>query len=193
MPFCSAQRWRSAGTAPRIAPDDQLTAPQRKEKPEIMRLFARCPSLHRVPLTELRQEAGEEWEAVCADDRVLQAFGLAVLTRKMRERGLCPEGWTETSDCAECGPIFTWPGSPAQVLGCPWCFNRVEGRPIPRPARLTCGSCRHFRRMDHPHPGHCLQGEPESAAGLWDSVARGCLKWLPSENYQREISNGEKA
>lgn len=59
-------------------------------------------------------------------------------TRRQREQGECPPGWTEHCECAGCGPVYLWPGSPARVLGCPWCFNRAEGRAIPRPVAVTC-------------------------------------------------------
>ena len=29
----------------------------------------------------------------------------------------------------------------------------------------TCGDCTHFERIDHPHLGHCVKGEPEAIAG----------------------------
>ena len=36
----------------------------------------------------------------------------------------------------------------------------------------TCGSCKHFRYIDHAHLGNCLAKEPEGIAGNWDSDPR---------------------
>ncbi len=51
---------------------------------------------------------------------------------EMRERGIVPDHYTATTECAHCGPVPIWPGLPAKVLGCPWCFNRRAGIPIPK-------------------------------------------------------------
>lgn len=40
---------------------------------------------------------------------------------------------------------------------------------------VTCGECSHFKRTpNHSHLGHCAKGQPEAAAGLWDSDRRWC-------------------
>ncbi len=46
---------------------------------------------------------------------------------------------------------------------------------------VACGDCIHFKRIDHPHLGHCAKGEPEAPAGLWDSDRRYCGNYAPSE------------
>ena len=44
----------------------------------------------------------------------------------------------------------------------------------------TCGACRHFERMNHPHLGHCrIQAEPEAPAGHWDTERRDhCQRYI---------------
>ena len=49
----------------------------------------------------------------------------------MRSRGIAPDHYTATTNCRHCGPVPIWDGCPTEVLGCPWCFNRLEGLPIP--------------------------------------------------------------
>lgn len=44
---------------------------------------------------------------------------------------------------------------------------------------MSCGTRHHFRRIGHPHLGHCAQGDPEPIAGLWDTEQRSCTRWLP--------------
>lgn len=176
-------------------PPPHLLDALRRDKPEILALLSNSdagegpplatttvsPNLHGLTLAELEDAAGEDWPEVRDDPAVLEALAHAVVTRRQREQGECPPHWTEHCECAGCGPVFLWPGSPARVLGCPWCFNRAEGRAIARPVAVTCGICRHFRRIDHPHLGHCAVGEPEAIAGLWDTDRRGCARWVQLE------------
>ena len=186
-------------------PEPHLLDALRRDKPEILALLrtrdrgeipppvttTELPNLHGLTLAELEEAAGEDWPELRDDPTVLQALANAVVTRRQRERGECPPHWTEHCECAGCGPVFLWPGSPARVLGCPWCFNRAEGRAIPRPVAVTCGTCRHFNRIDHPHLGHCTVGEPEAIAGLWDTCRRGCVRWLPLAQQPGAKMNGQ--
>ena len=52
---------------------------------------------------------------------------------EMRKRGQIPANYTSTTTCKHCGPVPIWEGCPPKVLGCPWCFNRHRGLPIPEP------------------------------------------------------------
>lgn len=48
-------------------------------------------------------------------------------------------------------------------------------------AAVSCGTCRHFERTDHPHMGTCDAGEPApGAAGFWDTDPRTCDRWEPT-------------
>jgi len=57
---------------------------------------------------------------------------------------------------------------------------------VPEPVTLnhsnTCGECVNFKRIDHPHLGHCAKGEPEAIAGLWDMDRRYCERFLPRQD-----------
>ncbi|WP_156885335.1 hypothetical protein [Acidihalobacter ferrooxydans] len=53
---------------------------------------------------------------------------------------------------------------------------------------VTCGACRHFQRTEHPHLGHCVRGEPEAAAGLWDSDRRMCRVFEPVDRDENRHS-----
>ncbi len=160
-------------------PPPQILDALRRDKPAILALLRTRDTSEVSPL------------AMTNESPSLHGLTLAVVTRRQRERGECPPHWTEHCECAGCGLVLLWPGSPARVLGCPWCFNRAEGRPIPRPVAVTCGACRHFRRIDHPHLGHCAVGEPEAIAGLWDTDRRGCARWLPLEQHTGDQAHGE--
>jgi hypothetical protein len=61
------------------------------------------------------------------DNTVQEMLGIMAI----RERGEVPDHYTATTTCKHCGPVSIWAGCPPAVLGCPWCFNRMKGLPIP--------------------------------------------------------------
>jgi len=129
----------------------------------------------------LAAEDIEDWRngAISAD--TLAAFARSLAQRREMDRGKRPDHYTERATCKHCGPIWLW--FSGEVLGCPWCWNRVADRPIPRPCSVRCGDCTHFERIQsphaHPHLGHCAKNEPEAIAGLWDTDRRYCERFLP--------------
>lgn len=137
--------------------------------------------LHDRTLEQLEEVAGDDWAEIQSEPGLLTAFAHAVADRVSRERGECPPKWTARSHCGGCGPVFLWIGSPGRVLAYPWCINRVSGLPIPRPDPVSCESCSYFRRVDHPHLGHCARRPQEAIAGLWDTDRRACAHWHPRE------------
>ena len=50
---------------------------------------------------------------------------------RMRYEGKAPDHYTSATTCKHCGGVPIWEGCPPEVLGCPWCFNRLNGLPIP--------------------------------------------------------------
>ena len=52
--------------------------------------------------------------------------------QEMRNQGVVPNHYTSTTECKHCGGVPIWEGCTREVLGCPWCFNRLKGLPIPR-------------------------------------------------------------
>ena len=109
--------------------DDETRAFIREHKPEILESLR--DTVHRIPMVELRDLAGPDWAMCEADPALLEAFASAVSTRQMRERGEIPLFYSATTTCRHCGPVPIWPECPPTVEGCPWCFNRVAGKPIP--------------------------------------------------------------
>lgn len=51
--------------------------------------------------------------------------------RLARLAGNIPDHYTSTTTCKHCGSVPIWDGCPPAVQGCPWCFNRLKGLPIP--------------------------------------------------------------
>lgn len=66
-------------------------------------------------------------------DAVCLAYARALSDIADRRAGYVPRDWTQACTCAQCGPVWLWRGPPRHVLGCPWCFNRAAGLPLPRP------------------------------------------------------------
>ena len=80
------------------------------------------------------QEAADLAECVGLPDATLRAWLSALDLRARMDAGDCPPCYTQAAECSGCGPVLLWPGSPAKVIACPWCFRRRAGKPIPRPS-----------------------------------------------------------
>lgn len=91
------------------------------------------PEARDAALDQLRRAAGDDWPALVADPEQMAAFCALMACNETRRAGRRPAHWTQVSECGDCGYVWLWPGAPARVLGCPWCFNRASGLPIPRP------------------------------------------------------------
>lgn len=118
-------------SAPRPLPGELLEA-IKAHKSELLELLKE--RINGIPLAELRALAGSDWPAV-EDNRVLlETFARVVATRRMRESGAVPLHYTAVTVCRRCGPVWIFPGAPNLVDGCPWCFNRAKGLPVPTPA-----------------------------------------------------------
>ena len=127
----------------------------------------------------------EDWRNAIITCETLAGFARLLVQRQEMDQGKRPHHYTEQAICQRCGPIWLW--FAGEVLWCPWCWNRVADRPIPRPNEVPCGDCFHFERINHPHLGHCAKDEPEGIAGLWDTDLRLCSRFLPKP---KQTNNG---
>ena len=113
-------------------------------------------------------------------DNTIRSLSNTLICKKKRASGIVPKFYTEPREGWHCGPVCLWPGTPRRVLACPWCVNRLNDLPIPRPYVIRCRDCLYFRRkVTHPHLGHCDAGMPEPVAGMWDDDRRDCGRFLP--------------
>jgi len=62
---------------------------------------------------------------------------LTKFTRSLMKQGKLPDDFTMITLCRSCGYVYVPPELINNGFGCPWCWNRVKGLPIPRP---TAGS-----------------------------------------------------
>ena len=100
--------------------------------PELIdRIKSEKPRLLR-DLERLRKEAGNDWDEIAADPAQLKAFAELLMIVEMREKGICPDHYTSTTDCKHCGPVPIWEGCPPKVQHCTWCLNRLKGLSIPK-------------------------------------------------------------
>jgi len=83
-------------------------------------------------LDKVQQDAGDDWDEIVNDPKQLKAYYELLMIGEMREQGIAPDHYTATTKCIHCGPVPIWEGCEPEVEGCPWCFNRVKGLPIPK-------------------------------------------------------------
>lgn len=96
---------------------------------------ANDPSHHgddRAFLGRLRTVLGDDWAEISSNPAQLEAFAHLFRTDECRRQGKRPAHYTATAICRGCGPVPIFEGTTGHVLGCPWCYNRTNGLPIPR-------------------------------------------------------------
>ncbi len=120
------------GITARIEGDEiALSAPKGTLTPEVIaKLKSKKPDLLRS-LKELQERADQDWEEISNDPDQLKAFAELVVITDMRQRGIVPDHYTATTNCKHCGPVPIFEGCWPESDGCPWCFNRLKGLPIP--------------------------------------------------------------
>ncbi|MBS0194778.1 MAG: hypothetical protein JSR34_11080 [Proteobacteria bacterium] len=101
------------------------------EQAQRMRRLSLAAGLPAEPAMPL--DSGDYAELTACTDIEVVAYAHSLRVRAERWLGHVPVGWTLPSLCRGCGPVWLWLGAPSIVLACPWCWNRKDGRPIPRP------------------------------------------------------------
>jgi len=111
------------------------TIQDKSRKSRESRNEANLAELHGIPLAELQKAAGDDWPAIKDNSEDLKALAQAITTRRMRESGNVPAHYTTTTDCKGCGLVWIFEGGLPKVKGCPWCFNRLQNLPTPKPEK----------------------------------------------------------
>ena len=70
-------------------------------------------------LADLQTAAGEDWPDIKGEPGALKALVALLRTSAQRERGERPDHYTTPVLCANCGPVWLFPGSPKLVAGPP--------------------------------------------------------------------------
>ncbi len=121
------------GITARVEGDELVvSAPKGTLTPEVLaKLKSKKPELLRS-LRELQERAGPDWDEVSSDPAKLKSFAELVMITDMRHRGIVPDHYTATTNCKHCGPVPIFEGCWPESDGCPWCFNRLQGLPMPK-------------------------------------------------------------
>jgi len=120
------------GITARVEGDEvALSAPKGTLTPEvIVKLKSKKPELLRS-LRELQERAGSDWDEVSANPTKLKSFAELMMITDMRHRGIVPDHYIAETECKHCGPVPIFEGCWPESDGCPWCFNRIKGLPMP--------------------------------------------------------------
>jgi len=97
-------------------------------------LFDACQGLTIAPHEiheALTSEDLDAWHKGEVSIEELAAFAFSLAQRQEMNQGKRPAHYIQHAICKQCGPVWLW--FTGEVLGCPWCWNRKNNRPIPRP------------------------------------------------------------
>lgn len=89
-------------------------------------------AIYGITIEEMKRRAGTSYTEIAQEPESFEALAHAVSIRRMRERGEAPAHYTAVTICRRCGSVPIFPGAPDNVFACPWCPNRIMGRPIPK-------------------------------------------------------------
>ncbi len=119
------------GLRVRVDGPDLILSPKKALTPNLAsRIKQEKPVLIRS-LQKIEQKAGSDWDEIANDPEQLRAFAELLMIGDMRQKGIRPDHYTNTTECKHCGTVPIWESCPPQVDGCPWCFNRHKGLPMP--------------------------------------------------------------
>ena len=90
--------------------------------------------MNRINLENLKVFLGEDWNDYKDKPESLVLWTDLLLKNHLIEQGIAPDNFTAITYCNSCGYVYVPPAliNGGKVLGCPWCWNRVKGLPIPK-------------------------------------------------------------
>ena len=126
------------GLRVRVDGPDLVLSPKRALTPTLAsRIKKEKPALIQS-LEEIKRKAGSDWDEIANDPEQLKAFAELLMIAAMREQGIVPDHYTAMTECSGCGTVPIFEGVLEKVSGCPWCFNRLKGLPMPSPGAARC-------------------------------------------------------
>ena len=124
-------RVRREGSNVVVSPEEALT-------PDLVERIKDEKPILIKQLEKVRQDVGDtgnDWDEIGSDPEKLKNYYELLMIGEMREKGIAPDHYTATTECIHCGPVPIFEGVPEKVEGCPWCFNRIRGLPIPKASK----------------------------------------------------------
>lgn len=84
-------------------------------------------------LQALKEFLGDDWDDYKNSPEALELWADLLFKNRLIKQGIVPDNFTAITRCNSCGDVYVPPSlvNNGSVLGCPWCWNRVEGLPIP--------------------------------------------------------------
>jgi len=95
--------------------------------------------LEKIDTEKLRIFLGEDWDDYKDNPEALEGWSNLLAENHLIDQGEVPSSFTATTHCIACGDVFI-PSSlvnGGEVLGCPWCWNKAKGLPIPQAKAIS--------------------------------------------------------
>ncbi len=91
-----------------------------------------------MDLEKLKSFLSKDWDDYKDNPEALDFWADLLFRNCLIDQGIAPDNFTVTTWCNLCGHVYVPPEltNGRNVLGCPWCWNRVNGLPIPKPGML---------------------------------------------------------
>ncbi len=91
-------------------------------------------SKYGISLQALKEFLNDDWNDYKDDPGLLELWADLLFKNRLIKQGIAPNNFTAITYCNPCGEVYVPPAlvNSGNVLGCPWCWNRIEGLPIPR-------------------------------------------------------------
>ena len=90
-------------------------------------------SKYGISLQTLKEFLGDDWDDYKSNPSSLELWANLLFKNRLISQGVVPDNFTAITHCNSCGDVYVPPTlvSEDSVLGCPWCWNRMEELPIP--------------------------------------------------------------
>ncbi len=90
-------------------------------------------SKYGISLQSLKKFLGDDWNDYKNNPEALELWADLLFKNRLVKQGVAPGNFTAITHCNSCGDVYVPPAlvNDGNVLGCPWCWNRAEGLPIP--------------------------------------------------------------
>jgi hypothetical protein len=90
---------------------------------------------HGISTQELKEFLGEDWDDYKDNPKLLELWADLLFKNNLMKQGKIPNNFTAVTLCDYCGYVYVPPAlvNNGSVLMCPWCWNRIQNLPVPKP------------------------------------------------------------
>ena len=81
----------------------------------------------------LKEFLNDDWNDYKDNFEALEIWADLLFKNHLIKQGIVPDNFIAYTHCNSCGDVYVPPAlvNDGSILGCPWCWNRIEGLPIP--------------------------------------------------------------